>query len=195
MAKDGRDGFVPLRGTSKQSTVESHTRAFHADSSYQAAGLEQHSDQSTCEIQPSMSRAQSAFENEQWQAKRTRLTTKDQKAGQLSDVKTKLMVIRQKVDRNRARWIRLRCEYLSRRTILLASEERGGRQAAGRPQQGRDRESHLRSNQRLRVIPLGVREGSDGTLSSRMSSPIEQVREVNRSNSQYTAEEDESWRT
>ena len=37
-----------------------------------------------------------------------------------------------------------------------------------------------------------VREGSDGKLSSRMSSPIDQVREVNRSNSQYTAEEDES---
>ena len=56
--------------TSEQSTVESHTRAFHANSSFHAAGLEQQSDQSTCEIQPSMSRGQSAFERKQWQAKR-----------------------------------------------------------------------------------------------------------------------------
>ena len=41
----------------------------------------------------------------------------------------------------------------------------------------------------------GVREGSDGTLSSRLSSPIEQVRDVNRSNSQFTGEEDEASRT
>ena len=58
--------------TSEQSTVESHTRAFHAHSSYQAAGLEQQSDQSTCEIQPSVSRRQSAFKSKQWQARRTR---------------------------------------------------------------------------------------------------------------------------
>ena len=41
-----------------------------------------------------------------------------------SDAKTKLMEIGQKVDRNSARRIRLRCEWLSRRTILQASEER-----------------------------------------------------------------------
>ena len=133
--------------TSAQSTVESHTRAFHADRSHQAATLEQQSDQSTCEFQPSMSCEQSAFENKQWQARGTRFqqpkqrswTTAsfrscehtDQEAAQVAsalprqlfDVKTKLMVIRQTVDRNRARWIRLRCEWLSRRTILPASEE------------------------------------------------------------------------
>ena len=58
--------------TSEQSAVESHTSAFHADSSCQAAGLEQQSDQSTCEIQPSMSRGQSASESKQWPARRTR---------------------------------------------------------------------------------------------------------------------------
>ena len=42
--------------------------------------------------------------------------------GPLADVKTKLMVIRQKVDRNRARWSRLRYEWFIRRTTLLASE-------------------------------------------------------------------------
>ena len=40
-----------------------------------------------------------------------------------------------------------------------------------------------------------VRQSSDGKLSSRMSSPIEQVRDVNRSNPQCTAEEDESSNT
>ena len=64
--------------------------------------------------------------------------------GPLSDVKTKLMVIRQKVDRNRASWSRLECEWFSRRATLLAKR---GRQAAGRSLQGRGRERHLRSNQ------------------------------------------------
>ena len=53
----------------------------------------------------------------------------DQKAAQvasalpvpLSEVKTKL---RQKVDRNSARWIRLGYEWFSRRTTLPASDER-----------------------------------------------------------------------
>ena len=40
-----------------------------------------------------------------------------------------------------------------------------------------------------------VREGSDSKLSSRMSSPIEHVRAVNRSNSLNTSGEDESSRT
>ena len=40
-----------------------------------------------------------------------------------------------------------------------------------------------------------VREGSDGTLSSRMSSPIEQFEKSTEAKSQYTAEEDESLRT
>ena len=44
--------------------------------------------------------------------------------GPLSDAKTKLMVIRQKVDRNRAGWSRLGYEWFIRRTTLLASEER-----------------------------------------------------------------------
>ena len=43
--------------------------------------------------------------------------------GPLSDVKTKLMVIRQKVDRNRTSWSRLECEWFSLRTTLLASKE------------------------------------------------------------------------
>ena len=60
--------------TSERSTVESH-RAFHADSSYHAAGLEQQSDQSTCEIQPSMSRGQSAFQSKLWQARRDDIST------------------------------------------------------------------------------------------------------------------------
>ena len=40
------------------------------------------------------------------------------------DVKTKLMEIRQKMDRTRDRWSRLGYEWFSRRTTLLASEER-----------------------------------------------------------------------
>ena len=44
--------------------------------------------------------------------------------GPLSDVKTRLMVIRQKVDRNRARWSRRACEWLSRTRTLVASKER-----------------------------------------------------------------------
>ena len=131
--------------TSEQSTVESH--ASHADSSYQAAGLEQQSHQSTCEIQPSMSREQSAFENSGKQdgrdfdkrcGERGRQPISfrscehtDQKAAQMAsapprqlpDVKTQLMEIRQKVDRTRVRWIRLRREWLSRKAILLASRE------------------------------------------------------------------------
>ena len=43
--------------------------------------------------------------------------------GPLSDVETKLMEIRQKVERNRARWSRHGYEWFSRRMILLASEE------------------------------------------------------------------------
>ena len=63
--------------TSEQSTVESHTKAFHAGSSYQAAGLEQQSDQSTCEIQPSMSREQSSFESKQWECKTDEISTSE----------------------------------------------------------------------------------------------------------------------
>ena len=40
-----------------------------------------------------------------------------------------------------------------------------------------------------------VREGSDGTLSSRLSSTIGQFEKSTEANSQYTAEEDESSRT
>ena len=40
-----------------------------------------------------------------------------------------------------------------------------------------------------------VREGSGGELSSRMSSPIEQLENSTEAKSQYTAEEDESSRT
>ena len=40
-----------------------------------------------------------------------------------------------------------------------------------------------------------VREGSDGTLSSKLSSPIEQFERSTEAKSQYTAEEDESSRT
>ena len=68
--------------------------------------------------------------------------------GLLSEVKTKTSEIRQKVDRNRARWIRLGYEWFSRR-IQPASHpaKRGDRQAAGRSQQGRDRESRRGGNQ------------------------------------------------
>ena len=99
--------------------------------------------------------------------------------GQMSDVKTKLTVIRQ-VDRNRARWIKLRCEWLSRRTILLASEER--RWGSCR----RDRSKAViakaiseatkaveKASAEAQSCTAGVREGSDGTLSSPMSSPID----------------------
>ena len=44
--------------------------------------------------------------------------------GPLSDGETKLMVIRQKVDRNRAGWSRLGYEWFVRSTTLPASEER-----------------------------------------------------------------------
>ena len=121
--------------------------------------------------------------------------------GQMSDVKTKLTVIRQ-VDRNRARWIKLRCEWLSRRTILLASEER--RWGSCR----RDRSKAViakaiseatkaveKASAEAQSCTAGVREGSDGTLSSPMSSPIDKFEKSTESNSQYAAEEDESSRT
>ena len=57
-------------------------------------------------------------------------------SGPPSEVKTKLMEIRQKVDKNRAGWIRLGYEGFSRRTILLASEEKrqaGCRKIEARP--------------------------------------------------------------
>ena len=119
--------------TSEQSTVESHTRAFHADSSYQAAGLEQQSDQSTCGKQDGRDFNKRGGERGRQPISFRSCEHTDQRAaqvasappGQFSDVKTKLMEsVRQKVDRNRARWIRLRCEWLSRRTVLLANEER-----------------------------------------------------------------------
>ena len=51
---------------------ESEQRNGNADSSHQAAGLEQQSDQSTFEIQHSMS-CGPVFESKQWQTRRTRL--------------------------------------------------------------------------------------------------------------------------
>ena len=138
--------------TTKQSTVESHTRAFHADSC-QAAGLEQQPNQSTCKIQPSMSRGNPRlransgkqggrdFNNRGGDRGRQPISFQsyvedsehtDQKTeqvasappGSLSDMKTKLMVTRQKVDRSRAWWSRLECEWFSRRTTPPASRER-----------------------------------------------------------------------
>ena len=61
---------------SEQATVESQNsarRSSHcADSSHQAAGLEQQSDQSAFEIQHSMTCGQPVFESKQWQTRRTR---------------------------------------------------------------------------------------------------------------------------
>ena len=62
---------------SEQATVESQNSArrssHYADSSHQAAGLEQQSDQSAFEIQLSMSCGQPVFESKQWQTRWTRL--------------------------------------------------------------------------------------------------------------------------
>ena len=138
--------------TREQSPVESHTRAFHAESSYQGAGLEE---QSTCKVQPNMSRGNPHLEANSGKQDGRDFNNRggergrpisfqscvedsehtDQKAAQvasapagpLPDVKTKLMVIRQNVDRNRASWSRLECEWFSRWTTLLQA-------------------SHLRSN-------------------------------------------------
>ena len=63
--------------SSEQATVESQNSArrssHYADSSHQAAGLEQQSDQSAFEIQHSMSCGQPVIESKQWQTRRTRL--------------------------------------------------------------------------------------------------------------------------
>ena len=105
--------------------------------------------------------------------------------GPLSEVKTKFMEIRQKVGRNRARWIRLGYECFSCRTILPASQpaKRGGRQAAGRSQMPWRRqvcggsEFYRRSPRRQRRQAIQPNEQSNST-----------TREANRSNSQNTGE-------
>ena len=80
--------------------------------------------------------------------------------GPLSDVKTKLMVIRQKVDRNRAKRSRLEREWFSRRTTLLASKERRSASCskiAARPWSRKPSQKQpklwRRQAQRLRVVP------------------------------------------
>ena len=102
------------------------------------AGLEKQLDQSTCESQHSISCVQPVFESRSGQrvssefndlgGKRERqsisfrccveeipnatiLTTH----GSLDNVQTKLMMIRQKLDRETARWSRLTCDQFSRR--------------------------------------------------------------------------------
>ena len=128
---------------SAQSAVESHTSVFHANRSYQAA----------CLVDSPRLRANSGkhdgrdFNNRGGERGRQAISFRscaedsehtDQEAAQvpspppgpLADVKAKLMEIRKKVDRNRARWFRLGYEWFVRRTILLASE--GRRQASCR---------------------------------------------------------------
>ena len=101
--------------------------------------------------------------------------------GPLSDVTTKLMENKQKVDRNWARWIRLGCEWPGRRTILPTSEER--RQARWRKITARP-SSRKPSQRATKVVEKAnaeaqswtakVREDSDGRLSSRTNCQIEQ---------------------
>ena len=89
--------------TSEQSTVESHTRAFHADSSYQAAGLEQQSDQSTCGKRDGRDFNKRGGERGRQPISFRSCEHTDQRAaqvasappGQFSDVKTKLMEVSQ----------------------------------------------------------------------------------------------------
>ena len=76
---------------------------------------------STTEAEETVDDSQSVSELANTQTRKEHMASAP--PGQLSDVKTKLMEIRQKVDRNRARWIRLGCEWFGRRTIMLASEE------------------------------------------------------------------------
>ena len=68
--RTGHIGELEQRGHCENSARRcSH----YADNSHQAAGLEQQSDQSTGEIQHSMSCEQPVFESKQWQTRRTRL--------------------------------------------------------------------------------------------------------------------------
>ena len=169
--------------TREQFPVESHTRAFDAESSYQGAGLEEQSDQSTCKIQPKMSRGNPRleensgkqdgrdFNNGGGERGRQPISFQscvedsehtDQKAAQVasapagpwSDVKTKLMVVRQKVDRNRSSCSRLECEWFSRWTTLLQASRR---KIAARPWSRKlsQKQPKLwrRQVQRLRVFP------------------------------------------
>ena len=110
------------------------------------------------------------------------------------------MVIRQ-VDRNRARWSRLECEWFGRRTTLLASKEEVGKlqedcsKAVVATAISEATNAVEKASAQAQSYTAGVRKGSDGTLSSRMSSPIEQFEKSTEEKSQNTAEEDESSRT
>ena len=101
-------------------------------------GLEQQSDHSTGEVQAASLvfyprlRANSGKQNGRDFNKRCGdrgrqpirfRTHRPESRASGDELKTKIMEIRQKVDRNRAKWIRLGYEWFSRRTILPASEE------------------------------------------------------------------------
>ena len=112
------------------------------------------------------------------------------RARQLIDVKTKFMVIRLQVNRNRARWIRLRCK-------VVQSQDDGSEQ---RRQARRSKaviakaiseatKSEEKTSVEAQSYTATVLEGSDDKLPSRMSSPTEWAK------SQYAEEEDDSSRT
>ena len=72
--------------TTRGARRRTHSREVLQRTSHKSrsAGLEQQSDQSTGEIQPSMSRVQSAFENKQWQARRMRFQQPRWRSGRQS---------------------------------------------------------------------------------------------------------------
>ena len=101
------------------------------------SGLEQQLDQSTCESQHSISCVQPVFESRSGQRVSSEFNDRGGKRerqsissvvvweipnatiltmhGSLDDVQTKLVMIRQKLDTETARWSRLLCDQFSRR--------------------------------------------------------------------------------
>ena len=171
--------------TSEQSTGESHTRAFHADSSCQAAGLELQSDQSTCKIQPSMSRGNprwtvfnvaSRVPNTQtrkphrWRARRQDRCG-DEAHGDQAESGHK----QSKVEQTRVRVVRSQDDPASQqREVGKLQEDRSKAVVAKAISEAT--KAVEKASTEAQSYTAEVREGSDGTLSSRMSSPIEPKR-------------------
>ena len=97
------------------------------------------------------------------------------------------MVIRQKVEHTRTRTVQSQDDAASQRR----EEE------VGKLQEGRSKATKAMGEGKCRGSEFSaeVLGGTDGTLSSRLNSPIEQFEKSTEVNPQYTAEEDESSRT
>ena len=108
--------------------------------------------------------------------------------GQLSDVKTKLMEVTQtlggqkqsKVDQTQMRMVQSQDDRASQRREEVGKLQEDRSKAVIAKAISEATKAVEKASTEAQSYTAGGREGSDGKLSSRMSSPIEQVREVNR---------------